>query len=235
MIRICPDIIIAIDGYSSCGKSTFAKQIATTLDYLYIDTGAMYRTMALFCIEENLFVKEKIDEDGLINALDNINISFSVNAENGGRDTYLNGRNVEEDIRSVKVSDLVSEVSIITDVRRKMVNMQQDMGRYKRIVMDGRDIGTVVFPNAELKIFMTAKVNIRAERRFRELKEKGINVQFEDIQKNIEHRDFLDENRKESPLKKADDAIILDNSMMTPEEQMQWFIRILEKRQWIIA
>lgn len=219
-------IIIAIDGFSSTGKSSFAKQIAQKLSYIYVDTGAMYRAITLYCIEKNLIKDCELDVDKIIKNLTNINIIFIFNTNTGKSETFLNGKNVEDKIRKVEVSGHVSAISAIPEVRAQMVALQQEMGKNKGIVMDGRDIGTVVFPNAELKIFMTADPKIRAMRRYNEMLEKNINVTFEEIEKNICERDYIDTHRDTSPLKKADDAIILDNSHISIEEQMQWFEKI---------
>jgi cytidylate kinase len=222
-------MIIAVDGYSSCGKSTFAKAIAKKLSYIYIDSGAMYRAVTLYSLQKGIMTGEYIDLEKLTRDLDQINIQFRFNKERMQNETYLNGENVEEEIRTIYVSDHVSDISKIKVVRKKMVEFQQEMGKHRGIVMDGRDIGTVVFPNAELKIFMTAGVEIRAERRYKELIEKGLTVSFEEVMENIVKRDNIDENRKESPLRKAKDAIVLDNSFTTPEEQMVWFHNLLIK------
>lgn len=222
-------MIIAVDGYSSCGKSTFAKAIAKKLNYLYIDSGAMYRAVTLFCLQERIIDGQNIDQESLFHQLHHINIQFKFDDRSGQNETYLNGENIEKEIRTIRVSDHVSDISKIKFVRKKMVEFQQEMGKNKGIVMDGRDIGTVVFPNAELKIFMTAGVEIRAERRYKELIEKGLSVDFEEVINNIIKRDRIDENRKESPLRKAEDAVILDNSFLTPEEQMVWLHELLMK------
>lgn len=222
-------IIIAIDGYSSCGKSTFAKAISAKLGYNFIDTGAMYRTITLYSIENGYVTETGINTSAVISSLNNINISFEFNAERGASDIYLNGRNVESDIRSIGVSNYVSAISSIKEVRTKLVAFQQEIGTNKGIVMDGRDIGTTVFPEAELKIFMTASVDIRAERRYKELKAKGDNVTLNEIKENISARDHQDETRTESPLKRADDAILLDNTYMSVEEQMEWVMSLIDK------
>lgn len=215
-------IIIAIDGYSSGGKSTFAKAVAARLGYIFIDTGAMYRAVTFYAIREGI-----IDDPRAISAaLEAIKIEFRLNDQTGRSDVYLNGENVERQIRTMAVSERVSAVSQIPQVREKLVAMQQQMGRQKGLVMDGRDIGTVVFPEAELKIFMTADPAVRAQRRYKELIEKGENVSLEEIERNIRERDRQDETRSVSPLRKAADAYVLDNSHMTVEEQMEW---ILEK------
>ncbi|HOO83819.1 MAG TPA: (d)CMP kinase [Prolixibacteraceae bacterium] len=219
-------IIIAIDGHSSCGKSTLSKQLAKKLKYNYIDTGAMYRTVTLYALRNKLISNKIVDETALINALPNINISFVYNEKDEKSDTLLNGENVENEIRDLAVSENVSPVATIKEVRQTMVSLQQKMGTQKGIVMDGRDIGTVVFPNAELKIFMTASDKVRAQRRYDELVAKGIDVSFNDVLQNIKERDQIDSNREESPLQKAADALILDNSNLTREEQLNW---VLEK------
>lgn len=218
-------IVIAIDGFSSNGKSTMAKSLAKQIGYIYIDSGAMYRAVTLYCIENGLFDGQKLDENRLENDIKNINISFFLNNKTGVPDTYLNGKNVESNIRSMDVSSKVSIVSALSFVRHAMVALQQSLGKAKGIVMDGRDIGTVVFPNAELKVFVTAEPDIRAKRRFDELRSKGdLNTTFEEVLENIKSRDHMDQTRAESPLVKADDAILLDNSYMTIDEQMQWLL-----------
>lgn len=222
-------MIIAVDGYSSSGKSTFARAIAKKLGYLYIDSGAMYRAVTLYSLQNGIIEDHNIDLKKLSRNFDCIKIEFRFNKQTRRNETYLNGKNVEEGIRGIRVSDHVSDISKIKFVREKMVEFQQEMGKDKGIVMDGRDIGTVVFPDAELKIFMTAGVEIRAERRYKELIEKGLSVSFDQVRENIVTRDRIDENRQESPLRKADDAIILDNSYMTPDEQMIWFNDVLIK------
>ncbi|MDR3226745.1 MAG: (d)CMP kinase [Prevotellaceae bacterium] len=219
-------IIVAIDGFSSTGKSSFAKQIAQKLSYIYVDTGAMYRAVTLYCIEKNLIKDCELNVDKIIENLTNMKINFIFNTNTGKSETFLNGENVEDKIRKVEISNHVSAISAIPEVRTQLVALQQEMGKNKGIVMDGRDIGTVVFPNAELKIFMTAEPKIRAMRRYNELLEKDNNVTFEEIEKNICERDYIDTHRDTSPLKKADDAIILDNSHISIEEQMQWFEKI---------
>jgi cytidylate kinase len=215
--------IIAVDGYSSCGKSTYARLIAKELDYVYIDSGAMYRAVALYAIEKGLVNNKEIDIETLKQSLDNIHITFRLNKANGVQETWLNGVNVEEKIRGIEVSEVVSKISRIRNVREKMVAFQRIMGGNGSVVMDGRDIGSVVFPGATLKIFMTAGTDVRAMRRFKELKAKGMNITLEEVKENIQMRDNEDENRKESPLTRAHDAILLDNSQMTIEQQMTWF------------
>lgn len=221
-------IVIAIDGYSSCGKSSFAKQIAKEFAYVYVDSGAMYRAVTLYFLNHNGIISNAINKEILSKLLDKITIDFYFNSITGKTETLLNGVNVEEEIRSLKeVADNVSLVSAVKEVRFKMVEIQKKMGEKKAIVMDGRDIGTVVFPNAELKIFMTADPDIRAQRRYKELIEKGITTSVQEIKENLLKRDYIDQNREESPLKKPEDAIILDNSYMTPEQQMEWVRTII--------
>ena len=217
-------IIIAIDGFSSCGKSTFAKAIAARLGYIFIDTGAMYRAVTLYALEHGAIVDGKVAEDRVVALLPDVNISFRFNAERGASDAYVNGERVEDKIRSIEVSNMVSHVSSIAQVREKLVAMQQEMGRARGVVMDGRDIGTVVFPDAELKIFMTADPHIRALRRYDELRAKGDSVSLDEIEQNVRSRDEADMSRAISPLRQADDAIVLDNSFMTIPEQMEWFM-----------
>ena len=221
-------IIFAIDGFSSCGKSTFAKAIAARLGYIFIDTGAMYRAVTLYALEHGAIVDGKVAEDRVVALLPDVNISFRFNAERGASDAYVNGEKVEDKIRSIEVSNMVSHVSSIAQVREKLVAMQQQMGRARGVVMDGRDIGTVVFPDAELKIFMTADAQVRAERRYAELKAKGDNVTMEEILENVISRDKADMTREISPLRQAEDAVVLDNSHMSVEEQMAWFMERYE-------
>ena len=216
-------IIIAIDGFSSCGKSTFAKSIAARLGYIFIDTGAMYRAVTLYALEHGAIRSGIVDEERVVTLLPEITISFRFNPQRGASDIYVNGDLVEGKIRTIEVSNCVSPVSSIREVREKLVAMQQQMGRARGVVMDGRDIGTVVFPDAELKIYMTADAKVRAERRYIELTEKGDKVSFEEILDNVISRDKADMSRAISPLRKADDAIVLDNSAMSVEEQMEWF------------
>ena len=222
-------IIIAIDGFSSCGKSTFAKAIAARLGYIFIDTGAMYRAVTLYALEHGAIVDGKVAEDRVVALLPDVNISFRFNAERGASDAYVNGEKVEDKIRSIEVSNMVSHVSSIAQVREKLVAMQQQMGRARGVVMDGRDIGTVVFPDAELKIFMTAEPQVRAERRYAELKAKGDDVTMEEILENVISRDKADMTREISPLRQAEDAVVLDNSHMSVEEQMAWFMERYQK------
>ncbi len=228
-------ITIAIDGHSSCGKSTMAKDLAREVGYVYVDTGAMYRSVTLYALRNNFFIEEgdarneergiKIDEAALRKAMPDINISFKFNPETGRPDTYLNGELVEQEIRTMEVSSHVSPIATLGFVREAMVAQQQQMGKDKGVVMDGRDIGTVVFPDAELKIFVTASAEVRAQRRYDELKAKGMEADFDDILKNVQERDYIDSHREVSPLKKADDAIELDNSHMTIAEQKAWLMQ----------
>lgn len=215
-------IIIAIDGYSSSGKSTMAKDLAREIGYIYIDTGAMYRAVTLYCLRKGYIQGDKIQEEALKADLDKVDISFRYNAETGRPDTYLNGEKVEKEIRSMEVADKVSLVAALGFVRRSMVAKQQEMGKAKGIVMDGRDIGTVVFPNAELKVFVTASPEVRARRRLEELQAKGEQTTYEEVLANVKKRDYIDSTRKESPLRQAPDALVLDNSNMTIPEQKQW-------------
>ncbi|MCT4580763.1 MAG: (d)CMP kinase [Flavobacteriales bacterium] len=216
------DIIIALDGHSACGKSTLAKALARALKYVYIDSGAMYRAVTFYAMEEGLIVEgEPIDSTLIVDHLSNINISFNYNSRTGKSETYLNGNNVEEIIRTIEVSRNVSEVSKIKEVREKLVEFQQRLGRNKAIVMDGRDIGTAVFPAAKLKLWITANNEIRVARRYKELLEKGYQVSLKDVEENVAQRDFEDSNRKESPLVKAEDAVVLDNSHLSKEETLR--------------
>ncbi len=217
-------IIIAIDGHSSCGKSTVAKEIARRLNYIFIDTGAMYRAVTLYCLRHNLINNGIVNIPELRANLDKIKVSFKFNDKTNHNDIWLNGENVEQEIRLLDVSQNVSPVAAVAEVRHLLVALQQEMGKSKGIVMDGRDIGTVVFPKAELKIFMTAQPDVRAKRRYDELTAKGEKVSYDEIKANIIERDRYDETREESPLRKADDAIILDNSYMTREEQLDWIL-----------
>lgn len=223
-------IVIAVDGFSSCGKSTFAKMVAARLGYIFIDTGAMYRAVTLWAIENGCVENGILHEERLVANLDRIQIDFRFNPERGASDIYVCGEWAEGKIRTITVSNLVSAVSAIGEVRRRLVAIQQEMGRDKGVVMDGRDIGTVVFPDAELKIFMTANPEVRAERRYKELQAKGEEVSREEIVENIRQRDHLDQTRAISPLRKADDAIVLDNGGMTLAEEMEWFDEIFKLR-----
>ena len=215
-------ITIAIDGFSSCGKSTMAKDLAREVGYIYIDSGAMYRAVTLYSIENGIFDGDVIDTEKLKKAIKDIQISFRPNPETGRPDTYLNGVNVENKIRTMGVSSKVSPISALDFVREAMVAQQQAMGKEKGIVIDGRDIGTTVFPDAELKIFVTATPEIRAQRRFDELKAKGQEGSFEEILENVKQRDYIDQHREVSPLRKADDALLLDNSNLSIEQQKEW-------------
>ena len=208
-------ITIAVDGFASCGKSTLAKGIAKVLDYAYIDTGAMYRAVTLYCIENEVNTE---DNDAVQSALNNLDIRFKT--IDGKNTTFLNGKNVEEDIRKMYVSKFVSEVAAVSSVRRAMVREQQEMGKEKGVILDGRDIGTVVFPDAELKLFMTASIEVRTQRRLLELQSKGQTVSLEEITENLQHRDRIDSTRADSPLKQANDAIVIDNSNLSENEQL---------------
>ena len=226
-------ITIAIDGHSSCGKSTMAKDLAREVGYVYVDTGAMYRSVTLYALRHDLFNEDgSVKTDALEQQMADIRISFKFNPETGRPDTYLNGECVEQEIRSLEVSNHVSPVAAIPFVRTAMVAQQQQMGKDKGVVMDGRDIGTTVFPDAELKIFVTASAKVRAQRRYDELKAKGMPADFDDILKNVEERDYIDSHREVSPLRKADDALELDNSDMTIPEQNAW---LLEKFHQIVG
>ena len=222
-------ITIAIDGFSSCGKSTMAKDLAREIGYIYIDSGAMYRAVTLYCIENGLLHDGQIDVEKLRNEIDNLHITFRPNTETNRPDTYLNGMNVESKIRTMEVSSHVSPVAALDFVREAMVKQQQEMGRQKGIVMDGRDIGTVVFPDAELKLFVTASPEVRAKRRVDELEAKGIPASYEEVLENVKKRDYIDSTREESPLRQADDALVLDNSHMTLEEQKAWLLEQYHK------
>lgn len=227
-------ITIAIDGYSSCGKSTMAKDLAREIGYIYVDTGAMYRAVTLYAMRSGLFRPDgTVDEDTLRADMPGIGISFRLNAETGRPDTYLNGELVESEIRNMDVSSHVSQIAALPFVREALVAQQQRMGRQKGIVMDGRDIGTVVFPDAELKVFVTASAEVRARRRFDELRAKGMEADYNSILKNVQERDYIDSHRSVSPLRKADDAVELDNSDMTLAQQKAWLMKeyraVLEK------
>ena len=222
-------IIIAIDGFSSCGKSTFAKSIAARLGYIFIDTGAMYRAVTLYALENDAVEDGVVDATKVEALLPQVEIAFRFNPERGASDVYVNGVEVEQKIRTIEVSNLVSKISSIGAVREKLVSLQQQMGQARGVVMDGRDIGTVVFPDAELKIYMTADAEVRAKRRYDELTAKGDNVTMEEILENVISRDHADMNREISPLRQAEDAIVLDNSYMSVEEQMAWFMERYEE------
>lgn len=223
-------IVIAIDGYSSCGKSTMAKNLARQLGYVYVDTGAMYRAVTLYALRNQLFKADgEVDAASLQRATPDIRISFQFNAQTGKPDTYLNDELVEQEIRTMQVSERVSKIAALPFVRTALVAQQQRMGKDKGIVMDGRDIGTVVFPHAELKIFVTASAEVRAQRRYDELQQKGIPARYDDILNNVQERDYIDSHREVSPLRKADDAIELDNSNLTIDEQQQWLLQQVDK------
>jgi len=221
-------IIIAIDGFSSTGKSTLAKELAKHLGYVYVDTGAMYRAVAFFAMQNGYIGKEFFDVQSLINSLPSIKLVFKFNPDLGFAEMYLNDVNVEKEIRAIEVSNYVSKVAEIPEVRSKLVEQQKEMGKAKGIVMDGRDIGTVVFPYAELKIFMNASAHTRAERRFKELKEKGDRVSFDEVLKNIEERDYIDTHRDDSPLVKAKDALEFDNSNISKQEQFEKVLKLVK-------
>ena len=223
-------ITIAIDGHSSCGKSTMAKELARKLGYIYVDTGAMYRTVTLYAMRNNLFDSEgEVLTDELQKHMNNIKVSFCINKETGRPDACLNDECVENIIRSIEVSNHVSKIAAIPFVREAMVDQQRRMGAEKGIVMDGRDIGTTVFPDAELKIFVTASAKVRAQRRYEELQQKGMPADFDEILKNVEERDYIDSHREVSPLRQAEDAILLDNSDMTIPQQNEWLMQQVEK------
>lgn len=217
-------IVIAIDGHSSSGKSTMAKDLAREIGYIYIDTGAMYRAVTLYALQHHYIQGNVIDEEALKADMDKIDISFQYNAETGRPDTFLNGKKVEKEIRTMEVSDKVSPIAALGFVRRAMVAKQQEIGKAKGIVMDGRDIGTVVFPDAELKLFVTASPEVRARRRWEELQAKGEQASYEEVLANVKKRDYIDSTRAESPLRQAPDAIVLDNSNMTIAEQKEWLM-----------
>ncbi len=221
-------ITIAIDGFSSSGKSTMAKKLAKTIGYAYIDTGAMYRAVTLYCLRNGLFDGDRLDTERLEAALPDINITFGVDAD-GKTQTMLNGEVVEQEIRRMEVSSKVSIVAAVGSVRRALVKQQQAMGKQKGIVMDGRDIGTVVFPDAEMKVYVDASPETRARRRYEELRAKGDSVTYEDVLANVSERDRIDTTRAESPLRKADDAVVLDNSNMTIAEQDKWLLDLFNK------
>lgn len=221
-------ITIAIDGYSSCGKSTMAKDLAREIGYIYIDSGAMYRAVTLYSLRNGFFTEQGINTEALEAAMADIHIFFQLNPDTQRPMTFLNGENVEEAIRTMEVSSHVSPIAALGFVRKALVSQQQEMGKAKGIVMDGRDIGTVVFPDAELKIFVTASAEIRAQRRYDELKAKGQKASYEEILANVKERDYIDQHREVGPLRKADDAILLDNSHKTIAEQKQWLIEKFE-------
>lgn len=222
-------IVVAIDGFSSTGKSTIAKELAKTLNYIYVDTGAMYRAVTYYALTNGLITDEELNKPSLIESLDKIHISFKYNSEKEFSEVYLNGENIEDQIRTLEVSRYVSPVATISEVRKKLVQQQQLMGKEKGIVMDGRDIGTVVFPDAELKIFMTASAETRAKRRFKELLERGHNLSYEDVLENVTTRDKIDSSREDSPLIKAKGAFEIDNSLLTIEEQVETLLKLLDR------
>lgn len=232
-MKVTRKIIVAIDGHSSCGKSTVAKDLAKVLSIAYIDTGAMYRAVTLYALRNNLIDNDIVDEKGIVESLSNISVSFTFNSETKSNETFLNGKNVENDIRTLEVSNKVSYVSAIGSVRKQLVKWQRDMGSKQSVVMDGRDIGTVVFPNADIKIFMTASDEVRAKRRYDELTSKGENVTMDEVLNNIKERDYIDSTRTESPLRKAEDAILLDNSKMSIEDQFDWIIKKMRSKMLI--
>ena len=223
-------ITIAIDGYSSTGKSTLAKQIANRLGYVYVDTGAMYRAVTLFAMQHNFIDEFDFNKSELIAHLSNINLKFQFNSDLGFAEMYLNEVNVEKQIRSLEVSNFVSQVAEVSEVRTMLVKLQKQMGKDKGVVMDGRDIGTIVFPDAELKLFMNARPDVRAQRRYDELSEKGQLVSYDRVLENVLQRDFIDTNREDSPLVKAEDAIEIDNSEMTREEQFEKVMHLVQTK-----
>lgn len=223
-------MVIAIDGHSSCGKSTMAKALAKNLGYIYVDTGAMYRAVTLYCMRNGIINDCKVNVQKLQEVMPQIKVSFRLNPTTGLPETCLGDECVENTIRTIEVSNNVSPVAAIPFVREAMVNQQRQMGRDQNIVMDGRDIGTTVFPNAELKIFVTASASVRAQRRFDELKAKGMPADYDEILKNVEERDYIDSHREVSPLRQAPDALLLDNSNMTIEQQQQWLMQQVKQR-----
>ncbi len=221
-----PKITIAIDGFSSTGKSTIAKQLAKHLGYVYVDSGAMYRAVTLYAMRNHLIDENHFDKIGLINTLGKFEVSFKFNPKLGFAEVYLDGENVEQEIRTLEVSNFVSQVSAVPEVRKQLVTIQKRLGEHKGVVMDGRDIGTVVFPDAELKLFLTASAETRAQRRYKELIEKGEKVSFDQVLKNVQMRDQIDSTRQDSPLVKANDAIEIDNSNLTKDQQFQKVLRL---------
>ncbi len=222
-------IIVAIDGHSSCGKSTMAKALARQVNYIYVDTGAMYRAVTLYCMEHHFFCGEQLQEDKLRAVIDTLKVSLKWDETSQTPRTFLNGRDVEDAIRTLEVSSWVSPVAAVGFVREALVRQQQEMGREKGIVMDGRDVGTVIFPQAELKIFVTASAEIRAQRRYDELRAKGQQVSYEDILHNVKERDYIDSHRKIGPLRQAEDALLLDNSNLTIPQQQEWLLTQFHK------
>jgi cytidylate kinase len=233
MNRDLQKIIIAIDGHSSCGKSTVAKDIAQALNLIYIDTGAMYRAVTLYAIQNNLIIGEVIDTNKLQEDIDKIDIKLLKNNETSGIETFLNGKNVEQEIRTLKVSNNVSQISALGFVRKHLVELQREMGKKGGVILDGRDLGTVVFSNADIKLFMTATAEVRSQRRYAEMTEKGEHVSFEEVLENVKSRDNIDSTRAESPLKKADDAIEFDNSNISREEQLLIILEIMKEKGYI--
>jgi cytidylate kinase len=223
-------ITIAIDGYSSTGKSTMAKRLAKTLGYIYVDTGAMYRAVTFYALKQGFIDEDIFKKEALIKALPQIALTFRYNQELGFSEMYLNDQNVEQEIRTLEVSRFVSQISVVPEVRQKLVALQKEMGKDKGLVMDGRDIGTVVFPQAELKMFMTASADIRATRRYKELLDRGAIISYEEVLENVQARDYLDSHREHSPLKKADDAVVIDNSAMSQDEQFERALSLAEMR-----
>ena len=221
-------ITIAIDGYSSCGKSTIAKALASELGYKYVDTGAMYRAVTLYCIRKGWIKRGKVNTEKLIANLNKIHVFFRYNPEIKSSETYLNNENIEKEIRKMEVSEYVSQVSAIKEVRRKLVALQQEMGKDKGVIMDGRDIGTVVFPDADLKIFMLADPEVRAYRRYDEFTSKGIKVTLDEVKQNLSQRDYDDTHRKDNPLKQADDAIVLDNTDLNKQQQLDFVLKLIK-------
>ena len=222
-------LVIAIDGYSSCGKSTLAKELANTLNYIFIDSGAMYRAVTLYCLRKGWVKGDFLDKESITKSLNQIQLDFALD-NNGLKVILLNGENCEEEIRKSYVASVVSKIAEIKEVREKLVEEQQRMGEKGGIVMDGRDIGTVVFPNADIKIFVTASIEVRTQRRLLELQQKGIETTKEEVQDNLIERDFIDSNRKESPLRQAVDAIVLDNSTLSRQEQLDWALELIRSR-----
>jgi len=223
-------ITIAIDGYSACGKSTLAKALAAKIGYAYVDSGAMYRAVTLYCMRNKLIHEGSFDTAEVLAHLENINLSFKYNPATKSSDTFLNGENVEREIRKMEVSAQVSRISVVKEVRDKMCAIQRRLGKDKGVVMDGRDIGTHIFPDAELKIFMTADPEVRTQRRLDELTAKGTHVSFDEVRKNLDQRDHEDTHRKESPLRQANDAIVLDNSELSKEEQLEFVLKLVKQR-----
>lgn len=223
-------ITIAIDGFSSTGKSTVAKRLAATLGYVYVDSGAMYRAVTLYAMQNGLIASNCFDVKALVSKLDDIHVSFKFNPELGYAEVYLNGKNVEKNIRTLEVSQFVSQIATVSEVREQLVKQQKSLGKDKGVVMDGRDIGTVVFPDAELKLFMTASAEKRAQRRYDELIERGDDVCFDDVLNNVQSRDHIDSTREDSPLIKASDAIEVDNSNMTLDEQFEFILKLSEEK-----